>query len=400
MLWLLVVVLMVFAVGLGVLLHRSVRRSEALLSASEEMSSHIATIQTSLTSAGRLIDNVLNMVEEGVLVLRSDLHIERSNRHAAQLLNLAIEEPAGRNLASVVVDADVLTAVRNAIAQGGVESLQMRRLGPGSGTVAVSVRPVDEGRWVVVVRDLAEKQRTEELRRDFVANVSHELRTPMASIKAVAETLRDGAYADPAVAVKFLEDIISEAERLTRIADDLLTLADAERKPPEKRPVELAEVCAGVVSKCQQQADRAGLVLTADLQPDVVIMGDRDQLEAVVVNLLDNAIKYTPSGGSVTISVGRDGGVATLQVVDTGIGIMAEDLPRIFERFYRVDKARSRASGGTGLGLSIVKHIVESHGGSVWAESVYTQGSTFTVRLPVAHTQPSELIPTETAARI
>jgi len=206
----------------------------------------------------------------------------------------------------------------------------------------------------------------------------------MASIRAMAETLRDGAFEDPAVANRFLDTILAEAERLTRIADDLLTLADAETKPPDLKRVNLTDICTDVLSKLRPQAARHKLTLTEHLDPDVVVMGDRDQLEQVVINLVDNAVKYTQPGGSIQVHLETEGPLAVLRVADTGIGIMAEHLPRIFERFYRVDKARSRQSGGTGLGLSIVKHIVESHGGSVQVESVYTQGSTFTVRLPLA----------------
>jgi len=357
----------------------------------EEMDAKCAAFEEALREARIAAERadaafaaLLETVQDGVLILDEDLTVQAANRLAVRYLNLAAEQPVGRPLPSLAADADIVATIRKGIAGDPVRDIPVRRLCPGSGSVALTVRPAGPSRWLVVARDLTERERTDALRRDFVANVSHELRTPMASIRAMAETLRDGAFEDQAVANRFLDTILAEAERLTRIADDLLTLADAETKPPDLKRVNLTDICTDVLSKLRPQAARHKLTLTEHLDPNVVVMGDRDQLEQVVVNLVDNAVKYTQPGGSIQVQLETEGPLAVLRVADTGIGIMAEHLPRIFERFYRVDKARSRQSGGTGLGLSIVKHIVESHGGSVQVESVYTQGSTFTVRLPLA----------------
>lgn len=325
---------------------------------------------------------VLRPLAEGVLVTDADLRILIVNPAAVRLLSLAATSVEGRLLTEVAVDRGVLSAIEQAIAAGGASDQPVRRMGPGAGPLQITVAPAGSDMWVVVAADVTERTRLEALRREFVANVSHELRTPMAAIRALAETLRDGAHRDADVAVQFLDSIISEADRLTRIADDLLTLSDAETKPPELGDVDLSELCRRVVAKLRPHAERAGLVLEEAVQESVIVRGDGDQLEQVVLNLLDNAIKYTPNGGTVRVGIEWAGDCAVLTVRDTGIGIMQEHIPRIFERFYRVDKARSRESGGTGLGLSIVKHIVESHGGSVSAESEYGRGSTFTVRLP------------------
>ena len=218
--------------------------------------------------------------------------------------------------------------------------------------------------------------------RVIVANVSHELRTPLASIRAMTETLQDGALQDPSVAYHFLATINNEAQRLTRISEDLLILSQAESRQPEKARFLLAGMIQEAVIRFQPQAEKAGIDLSASLPADLEVCANHDQIEQVIVNLIDNALKYTSSGGKACVTAENEAKHVAVHVSDTGIGIMSQDLPRIFERFYRVDKARSRQSGGTGLGLSIVKHIVEAHGGQVTVKSEYGHGSTFTFTLP------------------
>lgn len=199
----------------------------------------------------------------------------------------------------------------------------------------------------------------------------------------MAETLQEGALHDQEVAGRFLGTIVTETERLTRIAQDLLILSDAESRQPERALLHLNNLIADVVERSRPQAEKANIAFTATYPKGLDVMANHDQMEQVLVNLIDNAIKYTPSGGSVHLDaeIGRE--AAVVSVSDTGIGMRKKDLLRIFERFYRVDKARSRQSGGTGLGLSIVKHIVESHGGMVNVESVPNEGSTFTYTIPL-----------------
>jgi two-component system, OmpR family, phosphate regulon sensor histidine kinase PhoR len=252
-----------------------------------------------------------------------------------------------------------------------------------SSTVPAPAAGRSPDRVVVVIRDVSDLRRLETMRRDFVANVSHELRTPLASIRAMAETLQDGALEDPSVARRFLGTIVTETERLSRIAADLLILSDAESQRPNRELFNLSPLLNDVVTRSISQAERASIHLAAAVESDLIVYANPDQMEQVVVNLVDNALKYTHSGGSVRVEASGRGDEAVVQVRDTGIGILSTDLPRIFERFYRVDKARSRQSGGTGLGLSIVKHIVEAHSGRVSVESEYNHGSVFTFTLPL-----------------
>ncbi len=232
--------------------------------------------------------------------------------------------------------------------------------------------------------DIAELKRLEQLRKDFVANVSHELRTPLASIKAFAETLGSSDLSKEDRA-EFVGEIEKSADRMTALVDDLLSLAALEsgRMPPSFEPLELLPIASEVVAALKPLAAKKGITLRVEPFAELPkVRADRKQLKQVLTNLIDNALKFTPDNGLVRIAAGAAAGRVTLSVHDTGIGIPAADLPRVFERFYRVDKARDRERGGTGLGLSIVKHIVELHGGSVAVESEAGRGSVFRVTLP------------------
>ena len=272
---------------------------------------------------------------------------------------------------------------------------------------------------VAIVQDLTELRRLERVRRDFVANASHELRTPIANIRAAAETILD-ASDDPSTVQRFLPRLVEEAERLSRLVSDLLDLARADASGDIARSgVDLSRVARDVSSRLREKAHSQGIEIGCPQCEPVWVMGDESSLDQVAFNLLDNALMYTPPGGRVEIAIApamspaplalsgaltvgaeepdaldldseaaamkrpeRDASMATMRVSDTGIGIPSGDLPRIFERFYRVDKARSRSQGGTGLGLAIVKHIVERHGGYIRVESEVGQGTTFHVFLP------------------
>ena len=217
----------------------------------------------------------------------------------------------------------------------------------------------------------------------FLSNVSHELRIPIASIKALAETLHAGAIDDAAVSKDFLSKINEEADDLTQLVQELSELSRLESgsAPLKKASVYIAELIASVGQRLKAQADRASLQINIDLKSILPpIDADRDRIEHVLVNLLHNAIKFTPPGGTITVSASSENNNIRVSVTDTGVGIPADDLPRIFERFYKADRARS--GGGTGLGLAIVKHIIEAHGGKVWAQSVEGKGATFTFTLP------------------
>jgi two-component system phosphate regulon sensor histidine kinase PhoR len=240
---------------------------------------------------------------------------------------------------------------------------------------------------VLVFHDVTDLRRLERMRQDFVANASHELKTPLASIKAYVETLLDGALHDDEVNVRFLRQIDEQAERLSALILDLLSLARLESGQDffQHRPQPLRPLVDRCVERHRDRAEAKGLAFGPDLAglgPDVLVHADEEAIRQILDNLIDNAIKYTPEGGRVAVGgrVAEDS--VEIVVRDTGIGIPRDELPRVFERFYRVDKARSRELGGTGLGLSIVKHLAQSLGGHVWVESRVGAGSTFAVRLP------------------
>jgi two-component system phosphate regulon sensor histidine kinase PhoR len=282
----------------------------------------------------------------------------------------------------------------------GIEQVSdVRQVGRKEHLLHVRALPLPSpysGETLFILTDQSELNRLRTVRSEFVANVSHELRTPLASIRATAETLLDGAFADPSYSNRFLETIIREADRLVRLSEDLLELSRAESSQPERARFDLRGLLVEVTSRLLLQADRRGISLTLPppIAPPVWVDADRSEIDQVLFNLIDNAIKYTPSGGRVLLSVEEnpEKHQVAIRVADTGIGILSQDLPRIFERFWRADRARrfqkttegEGTTGGTGLGLSIVKHIVEAHGGSVTAESELGQGSRFTVLLPVA----------------
>ncbi len=241
---------------------------------------------------------------------------------------------------------------------------------------------IDEGGFslLLFLRDITEEKKVETIKKDFVANVSHELRTPLASIKGYSETLLDGGMDDRSTARDFLRVIDRHATRMARLIDDLLILSrlESHQMTIVSEPLDLRELVISTAKGFEKQAQDKGVGLTVDLPEGLPkVLGDKDRLEQVVVNLLDNAIKYTPSGGVVKVGARPDGPEVVVDIADTGLGIPPEDISRIFERFYRVDKARSRDLGGTGLGLAIVKHIIQGHNGRLNVKSAPGKGSTF-----------------------
>jgi two-component system phosphate regulon sensor histidine kinase PhoR len=240
---------------------------------------------------------------------------------------------------------------------------------------------------VLVFHDVTELRRLERMRQDFVANVSHELKTPLASIKAYAETLLDWALHDENVNTRFVRRIEEQADRLNQLILDLLSLARIEsgQEVFEHKPLALAPVLGSCIESHRGRAEARSLTLSLDLGPlddETLVTADEEAIRQIVDNLIDNAIKYTPDGGAVGVACRFEGELIQVEVADTGIGIPRDDLPRVFERFYRVDKARSRELGGTGLGLSIVKHLVQSLGGQITVDSRIGAGTQFIVQLP------------------
>ena len=241
------------------------------------------------------------------------------------------------------------------------------------------------GGGIAVFHDISRLKKLEKVRQDFVANVSHELKTPLTTIKGYVETLLDGAIQQD-VAVPFVQVIKRHADRLEQILEDLLTLSKMETKTfsLKRERVPLGNLIEHALELVKDSAEKKNISVShAEISPTLSVYGERGYLEQVLVNLLDNAIKYSHEKGKIRVStVEKDQNEIQILVEDDGVGISKEDLPRIFERFYRVDKGRSKELGGTGLGLSIVKHIVQAHGGKVWAESEPGKGSTFYITLP------------------
>jgi len=289
---------------------------------------------------------------------------------------------AGMTPLEVTRSAELSEAVRRAL-EGTARRIEVdlpRR------AISVQLTPLLRGEVLLLCRDVTEEKRAAATRRDFVANASHELRTPVAAIRGAAETLLDGALADPAAARTFVEIVHRQAERLGRLTQDLLDLSRLESRQVrfEPAPVDLAVLVQGVVELHGPSAEKKGLTLTAEVPEALVALADMRALEQVVVNLVDNAVKYTGAGG-VIVSAFAEGDDAVLTVADSGQGIEPHHLVRIFERFYRVDPGRSREAGGTGLGLAIAKHLVQGMGGEITVQSG-AAGTTFRVRLPRAGT--------------
>ena len=327
------------------------------------------------------LDDLADGLDVLVFLVDSDGAVQYANTRATEAFRFP--DPVGQTLLAVTLSRDLQELVKRAAEAGAVQRAEIVFSHPVERIGVAQVWPESSGggRLFVSVYDITDLRRLERVRRDFVANVSHELRTPMTTVRAMAETILDESPdADPTT-TRFLNKIVAEVDRLTHITGDLLTLSQAESDAPAKTETDLAEIVRAVAGQLAKKAEDKGLRLALQVPKSANLIANEAQLTQVVMNLLDNAINYTHAG-SVDVSLYADGDFWTFEVADTGIGIPSEHQSRIFERFYRVDKARSRASGGTGLGLAIVRHIIEAHGGTVAVKSELNQGSTFTVRLP------------------
>ncbi len=326
---------------------------------------------------------VLERMTDGVLIADADGRVLFSNPAAGRLFENP--DPIGRTVAEVIRHYKLVEAWRRCQQERELHSESVEIPNRRLFLQLVVIPEQDTGGSLLLVQDLTRVRRLETVRRDFVSNLSHELRTPLASLKALTETLRGGAMQDPKAAAHFLESIETEVDAMTQMAGELLELTRIEsgQLPLEFKPVPAYELLHTAVERMQAQAVRAGLTLRLESgQEETEVRADSPRLEQVLVNLIHNAIKFTKPGGEVVLSAGTEAGFVRFSVKDSGVGIPADELERIFERFYKADRARS--SGGTGLGLSIARHIVEAHGGKIWAESVEGKGSTFFFTIPVA----------------
>jgi two-component system phosphate regulon sensor histidine kinase PhoR len=346
----------------------------------DELEKTLAT----LASERNRFETVLQSMSEAVLVLDAEGRITLVNAASLELLNQT-ESPIGQTL----VEAVKIPALAQLAEQGrtGSASVEFSIADGGSRRVLGRATPLQaSGGTVVVMHDVTEMRRLETIRKDFVANVSHELRTPVSIIRANAETLLDGALEDPDRARSFVEALHRNSERLTRIIADLLDLSriEAGRYQYELGPVSLGEAASRAVEAVEPKAEARRIRLSTRMADNLIVWADSKALDQVLLNLLDNSIKYTPEGGHVAVRAESRDGVVKIEVQDDGPGIKPEHRARIFERFYRIDPGRSRDMGGTGLGLAIVKHFVESMRGRVGVEPAFPRGSIFWITLPLA----------------
>ena len=355
------------------------------------MTEQIRTRIEEVTTNKSRLEAVLLSMFEGVMVVDISGTILLMNQTLKDFL-LVKEEPIGKRPLEVIRNIEIQEIVGRALKLNqGLESCEISVLFPEEKILLVHATPIirneaTEGA-VLVFHDITELRQLEKIRQDFVANVSHELRTPVSSIKGYAETLLEGALEDKKNAKEFLKIIHSDSDRLARLIDDLLDLSKIEsgRLRMGLKPCATRPIVERVVSGLSRQVADKSIAITIDMPKDLSkIMADEARIAQVLLNLIDNAVKYTPREGKITILAKVKNAFVQIDVSDTGVGIPEKDLPRIFERFYRVDKARSRELGGTGLGLSIVKHIIQAHNGEVFVQSVEGQGSTFTFTIPKA----------------
>jgi len=329
----------------------------------------------------------------GVLMVSPEAVIAVGADGREVLRNLAAERFRNARRSDAVAEEMISRTLEDALAGEEVER-EVTLHGPPREVLQVQAVPLSTAGRVVgavaFVRDMTEIRRVESVRRDFVANVTHELKTPIGALALLAETMT-GGY-DPAVMRQLSEQIVHEADRLAQIVDDLLDLSLIEAQAPTRETTPVRLLCDEAVERVRALAQAKRIALqTKKPDPDLVVSCDPRQVVIAIANLLENAVKYSDEGQPVELRAGRNNGLVVIEVRDQGIGIPSRDLERIFERFYRVDKARSRATGGTGLGLSIVRHVAEGHGGDVTVESREGEGSTFRLALRSGSANPADI---------
>jgi len=352
---------------------------EALSSSLELSSRQIRVMLENLQRQSARLEAILGSMVEGVVAVDPLLRITFLNRAFAEAMGTALPVAPGTLLVQVVRDHALMEMFSSVLLAGEPRQKKLILTAAGERSYEVQIVPIsgDPHRGAIaMLYDITDIERLERIRKDFVANVSHELRTPLAAISGYAETLLEGGLEDPAHSRKFVEIILNKGRQLANIVQDLLILSTLESgKPPAPAPISLRGTIESAIRTVEPVARSRGIRLLCESFEDQAVVG---------YEILENAIKFNRPDGEVHVEVARDNGRALVHFRDTGLGIPSRDLPRIFERFYRVDKARSRATGGTGLGLAIVKHAVEQMGGSVSVESRLGEGSVFTVALEPA----------------
>lgn len=339
-------------------------------------------LQVKLEEQKTAIDDMADGLDIAIFICDQRANILYANRRAIELFRF--DRPTGRNILAVTLSYDLEQLVIRTGKDRIAQNAELTFTDPEEKVGLAKAWATSDGgdRVFLSVYEITDLRRLERVRQDFVANVSHELRTPLTIIRSMAETLVDDGDDLNERAIKYLNKIIAEVDRLTLISQDLLILSAAESNPIRKQRCDISDVFKGIVQQLESKAKKKGLDLTFSGPPQCVIEANSSQMMQVALNLVDNAIKYTTEG-FVSVKVEPEEDVVKILISDSGIGIPSDQMGRIFERFYRVDRARSRATGGTGLGLSIVKHLTEAHGGKITVESALNVGSTFIVELPI-----------------
>ena len=333
------------------------------------------------------LDAVLQNMNDAILIVDGQGLVTLINPAAERIFNVDSSRALGHSLVEVVRQHPFVELWRTCVKTkrqqiATIETTPERLFIQG---IATPLEPLLPENTLLVFQDLTRVRRLEVVRRDFISNVSHELRTPLASLKALTETLQEGALEDPPAARRFLQKMESEIDNMTQLVRELLELSRIEsgKVPFNLKPVQPNDLVSRAVERMQLQAERAGLTLRLECAEGLPnVLADGERIEQVLVNLLHNAIKFTPAGGEIVARTWKEAGQVVFSVQDTGVGIEPAALSRIFERFYKADQSRS--GGGTGLGLSIARHTIEAHSGRIWAESEVNRGSTFYFSLPAA----------------
>jgi two-component system phosphate regulon sensor histidine kinase PhoR len=366
---------------------------EDLAEALNKMAQQLGEKIRQITEQRNELGTILAAMREGMLACDSDERIITLNEAAGTLLGIDLSIAKGHTVQETIRNADLQRFIGKILSEQSEAEVEMVLHGPDKKFLQLTgtVLRDSEGKNIgalVVLNDVTRLRHLENIRREFVANVSHELKTPITSIKGYVETLEEGAIEDKANARKFLKIIFKQADLLHALVDDLLSLSKieqgAERGEVQLGREEVKRIIEAAIAAYGAKARERRIQVALHCKDEVIVKANARLLEQAVGNLLDNAIKYSEPGGTVEIDVTKNENNVTIKVVDHGCGIAPEHLPRLFERFYRVDKGRSRELGGTGLGLAIVKHIVQAHGGDVTVESTPDKGSSFTIHLPKA----------------
>ena len=343
--------------------------------------------------SNRLLSGVLTGMREGVLIVDSNLDIILYNDACSRIVKTPLRDGSSQDgrvaplhLTNATRDPDVNNAFRKSLDERTTVDTRFEMIGNGGHVYLVNVAPLGDAYAVGVFFEITELERLEKVRREFFANLSHELRTPLTAIIASAETLLDGAINDEENRARFVERLHRQALRMSELVSDISDLSAIESGEISLsiEPVPLAKVIGDVASLLEPRAAEKGISIRHDTPAALFANADRTRLEQILFNLIDNALKFNRDSGSITITASAINGHAQIEIKDTGIGISGNDLPRIFERLYRVDKSRSRKPEGTGLGLAIVKHLVHAHGGEITVTSEIGVGTRFVMTLPIA----------------